>query len=52
VFAESLHSNGHSADRSEFIVALLVAQQRAMNTRISIVACASTAPAWGKYATI
>jgi hypothetical protein len=45
VFAELLHSNGCGADRSEFIVALLVAQQRAANTRSlkhnSIVACLS-----------
>jgi hypothetical protein len=39
VFAESLHSDGRGAERSEFIVALLVAQQRAINTRTSIVAC-------------
>jgi hypothetical protein len=35
VFAESLHSNGCAADRSEFIIALHVAQQRAINAHIS-----------------
>jgi hypothetical protein len=42
VFAESLHSNGRGADCNEFIVSLLVAQQRAINTRTSIVACIPT----------
>jgi hypothetical protein len=38
MFTESLHSNVRGADRSEFIVALLVAQQQTINTRTSIVA--------------
>jgi hypothetical protein len=38
VFTESLHSKGSGTDRSEFIGALLVAQQRAINTGTSIVA--------------
>jgi hypothetical protein len=58
VFTESLHSNGRGADSSEFIVPLPVAQQRAISTCTSIVACVfrgfcdSTVPAWGKYATV
>jgi hypothetical protein len=39
MFAESLHNNGRGADSSEFIVALLVAQQQAINTQTSIVPC-------------
>jgi hypothetical protein len=42
VFTESLHSNGSGAGSSEFIGALLVAQQRAINTRTSIDACVFT----------
>jgi hypothetical protein len=42
VFAESLHSNGRGADGSEFIVALHVAQQQAINTRTSIVSSVPT----------
>jgi hypothetical protein len=38
VFTESLHSNDRGADSSEFIVALLVAQQRAINIPSSTVA--------------
>jgi hypothetical protein len=47
-------SNGRGAESGEFIVALRVAQQQAINTRTSSVACvfrgfcASTAPAWVK----
>jgi hypothetical protein len=34
VFTESLHSNGRGADRSEFIGALFVAQQRTINAAL------------------
>jgi hypothetical protein len=56
-----LHSNDRGADRSEFIVALLVAQQRAINTRTSKTImflralrgfCDLTVLASGKYATL
>jgi hypothetical protein len=58
VFTKSLYSNGRSADSSELIFALLVSQQRAANTRTSVVASvfsgfsASTASECGTYATI
>jgi hypothetical protein len=42
VFTESLQSNGRGADRSEYIGAQLVAQQRTIHTRTSIVACLPT----------
>jgi hypothetical protein len=42
VCTESVHSNGRGDDSSEFIAVLLVAQQRAIKTRSSIVSCVPT----------